>query len=104
MRAIPRAAGPLGLAAMQTRAARTGEALRPRRRVVVRLWVPLTPIFWLLSPVPLALAPLIYLAPARVRPADPFAAVLALGRLLTALGGAVVDVDTPDCLVQLRIL
>jgi len=76
----------------------------PRRRVTVRLWLPATALFWLLAPFPLFLAPLAYLAPARFRPANPYAAVLGVGRLLISLGGTVVDVDTPDALVRIRIL
>jgi len=78
-------------------------ARRPPRRTVVRLWLPLTPILWILSPFPLVLAPLGYLVPPRLRP-DPFFLVFALGELLLSLSGTIVDVDTPDCLVQIRIL
>jgi hypothetical protein len=109
MRSFPSAVRQFGMAA-------TGHALPPRarppayrygapprRRVVVRLWLPVTPLFWLLSPIPLALAPLAYLAPPKVRPANPYAAVLAIGRLLTSVGGTVVHVDTPDALVSIRL-
>jgi len=78
-------------------------ARRPPRRTVVRLWLPLTPILWVLSPFPLLLAPFGYLVPPRLRP-DPFFLVFALGELLLSLSGTLVDVDTPDCLVQIRIL
>lgn len=88
---------------------RTGELLPPAgarraRRVAIRLWLPLTPLLWLLSPLPLVLAPAAWLAPARVRPANPYLAAIALGRLLLSLSGTVVDVDTPDALVRIRIL
>jgi hypothetical protein len=87
---------------------RTGELLPPARthrarRTIVRLWLPLTPILWLLSPLPLIFAPLVWIAPAPVRPAHPYLAVLAIGRLLLSLSGTVVDVDTPDALVCIRI-
>jgi len=79
----------------------------PRRRTVVRLWLPLTPLFLLLSPFALLLAvlawPFLGFAPPAVR-ANPFTAVLVLGRLLLSLGGTVVEVDTPGALVRLRIL
>jgi hypothetical protein len=87
--------------ALQNQAPRTA-ACRPLRRTVVRLWLPLTPILWLLSPIPLVLAPLGYLVPPRLRP-DPFFLVFALGELLLSLRGTVVDVDTPDALVRIRI-
>jgi hypothetical protein len=94
---------------MMPSAVRTGELLppisaRPARRVAVRLWLPLTPLLWLLSPLPLVFAPLVWLAPARMRPAHPYLAVIVLGRLLLSLSGTVVDVDTPDALVRIRIV
>jgi hypothetical protein len=79
-----------------------GRAERPRR-VVVRFWLPVTALFWLLAPLPLLLAPLAYLAPAPFRPQNPYAAVLAVGRVLISLGGTVVDVDCPDALVRIRL-
>lgn len=111
---IPRAVARFGEAAIedqrpaprqQTRARRADLRIErpPARRVVVRLWLPATALFWLLSPFPLLLAPLAYLVPPSFRPANPYAAVLAVGRLLTAIGGTVVDVDTPDVLVRIRI-
>ncbi len=94
---------------MNTSAVHTGELLPParargHRRVVIRLWLPLTPLLWLLSPLPLACAPLAWLAPARMRPANPYLAILVLGRLLLSLSGTVVDVDTADALVRIRIV
>ena len=110
MTAYSRANGQL--AAMERHARRTRSAVspayqqwlqHPTHRTVVRLWAPVTAIFWILSPVPLLFAPLAYFAPAYYRPANPYAAVLAIGRLLISLGGTVVDVDTPDCLVRIRL-
>jgi len=109
MRSFPSAVRQFGMAAGEV-----APAPRPRprayrydaprrRRVVVRLWVPATPLFWLLSPIPLLLAPLAYLAPPKFRPANPYAAVLAIGRLLTSVGGTVVHVDTPDAFVSIRL-
>lgn len=78
------------------------EGALPRRRTVVRLWLPITWLFWLLSPIPLVLAPLGYLIPPRYRP-DPFFFVFSVGELLVSLSGTVVDVDTADALVRIRI-
>jgi len=110
MRSYPSAVRQFAMAAAEIRPATRhaqahayGRHAPPRRRVVVRLWLPITAIFWLLSPFPLLLAPLAYLAPPQFRPANPYAAVLAIGRLLTSLGGTVVHVDTPDALVSLRL-
>jgi hypothetical protein len=74
-----------------------------RRRTVVRLWLPLTPLFLLLAPFALLLAPFVYFAPPRVRPANPILGAVQFGRLLMSLGGTEVDVDTPDAKVHIRI-
>jgi hypothetical protein len=72
--------------------------------VRLRLWLPLTPLFWLLSPFALLLAPLLWVwLPASERPARPYAAAVALGGLLVALGGTVVDIDAPGARVLIRI-
>jgi hypothetical protein len=119
MTPTPRAVSHFGLAAMEARAARTRRVVAPAapaqpparlapqpqiqpRRVVVRLWLPLTPLFLLLAPFPLLFAPLGYFAP-RPYGERPFAAVLGVGALLLSLGGTVVDVDTPQALIRIRI-
>lgn len=104
MTAYPRAVRHFGLAAVQARATRTGDVLvaPPRRRVVVRLWLPTTALFLLLAPFALFIAPLAYLAPRPFR-IHPYAAAFALGRVLMSLGGTVVHVDTPEALVSLRL-
>ena len=113
----PRAVSRFGLAAMQSRAApvkpapaggevyplRTGMTAPPRRRTVVRLWLPLTPLFVLLAPFALLLALLGYLVPPRWRP-DPFFAAFAIGALLLALGGTDILIDTADAHVRIKIL
>jgi hypothetical protein len=114
----PRAIRHFSLANVEARAQRTARALTrhatpvrsrpdptpvaPKRRVVVRLWLPTTPIFLLLAPFALLLAPLIYFAPPPYGD-RPFATVLGVGALLLSLGGTVVDVDTPEALVRIRI-
>jgi hypothetical protein len=109
MRSFPSAVRQFGMAAGDGAAAPRPRARAyryhapPRRRVVVRLWVPATALFWLFSPIPLLLAPLAYLAPRQFRPANPYLAVLAIGRLLTSVGGTLVHVDTPDALVSIRL-
>jgi hypothetical protein len=112
----PRAIRHFSLANVEARAQRTARALAaaptptirpqpapPTKRVVVRLWLPTTPIFLLLAPFAFLLAPLIYgFTPPRYR-TPPFATAWGLGRILLSLGGAVVHVDTPDALVSIRI-
>ncbi len=74
----------------------------PARQIILRLWVPLTPILLLLAPFALLLIPVLYFAPRRWR-VDPFAAVLGLGGLLLSLSGTDVDVRTPEAIVRIRI-
>ena len=76
---------------------------RPVRRTVVRLWLPLTPLWIILSPFAILAAPLLLLLAPQTRGIRPFRAVFALGGLLFALSGTVVDVDTPDALVRLHL-
>ena len=117
----PRAIRHFSLASVEARAQRTARAMGPRslparprveplpepqppqRRVVVRLWLPMTFIFLILAPFAFLLAPLVYaFTPQRYR-TRPLATVLGLGRVLLALGGTVVHVDTPEALVSIRI-
>jgi len=106
-----------GLAALEARAVRTRRAVErmapsaalapvepkpPARRVVVRLWLPTTLLFLLLAPFALLLAPFLAFAP-RPYGERPFATVLGLGALLLSLGGTVVDVDTREALVRIRL-
>jgi hypothetical protein len=115
MTTAPRAVRHFGLAAMEARAQQTRRAVAPirplsptpveappARRFVLRLWLPLTPIFLLLAPFALVLAPLICLAP-QPYGRRPFATVLGVGAVLLSLGGTDVDVDTRDARVRIRI-
>lgn len=99
-----------------TRRARTPQILAPqilapqtlasqpsRRRVTVRLFLPLTPIALLLAPFALLLAMLCTPVWPLTR-VNPFAAALAVGRLLLALGGTEVRVDAPAAFVRIRIV
>lgn len=91
-------------AAMQARAARTrGVRVEGPRVTRVRLWLPLTPLFWLLSPFAVLLAPLLLLAPPLWR-TNPYRTVVAIGHVLTSMGGTLVDVDTPDARIRITIL
>ena len=114
----PRAIRHFSLANVEARAQRTARAMTrhatpvrarpdpapaaPKRRVVVRLWVPLTLIFLLLAPFALLLAPCLYFAPQPYR-TRPLATVLGVGRVLLSLGGTVVHVDTREALISIRI-
>ena len=72
------------------------------KRVLVRLWLPLTPLLLLLAPIPILLIPLLYLAPP-LRGMNCAAAVFRLGDALLALSGTDIHVDTSDALVRIRI-
>jgi hypothetical protein len=113
----PRAIGRMGAAVIEARAAERQEPAPQRpaqppaqlhvlppaqpRRAVVRLWLPATLIFLILSPFAFLLAPLLYCVPRYG--ARPFATVLGVGRVLLSLGGTDVDVETPDALVRIRL-
>jgi hypothetical protein len=73
----------------------------PEHRTVIRLWLPATLLFVLLAPFAILLAPLLYFVP-RVCP-RPFASVFAIGRVLLAVSGVDVDVDTPEARVRIRL-
>ena len=76
---------------------------RPHDRTVVRLWLPLTPLWIILAPFAILAAPLLLLVPQMRGLRRPFRAVFAIGQVLFAISGTVVDVDTPDALVRIHI-
>jgi len=118
----PRAIGRFGAAVMEARAAERREAGLPARpapppaqlhalppeprRTVVRLWLPATLLFLLLSPFALLLAliasPICLWVP-RAYGVRPIVSALSIGRLLLSVGGTDVDVETPDALVRIRL-
>lgn len=73
-----------------------------RRRTAIRLWLPLTPLWLLLSPFALVAAPLVALVP-EMRGVNPYRAAWAIGGVLLHLSGTVVEVDSPDAIVRIRI-
>ena len=77
-------------------------AAAPPKPVRLRLWLPLTPLFWLLSPLALLFAPFVWLATPKRHP-NPFAAALAMGGVLVSLGGTVIDIDAPGARLFIRI-
>lgn len=117
----PRAIGRFGEAILEARASQAASTPRPaparqrgavrpyhpagappQRRTVVRLWLPSTLLFLLLAPFALLLAPFLYWIPSPYC-ARPFATVWSVGAVLLSLSGTVVDVDTPDALVRIRL-
>jgi hypothetical protein len=89
--------------AMAQRRAALGAGHPARRQVSIGLWLPLTPLFLLLSPFPLIAAPLAKLDP-RLRRANPWRAVWVVGRLLLSLSGTRIAVDTPAVRIRIHIL
>src|SRR5690349_10469144 len=107
-----RAISRFGMAALEASGPRRGPPApapatppRSRPKTVIRLWAPLTLLFWLLAPFALLLAliaaPFMVAAPARYR-INPLAAAFGVGRLLLALGGTHVRVETRDALIRVR--
>jgi len=97
---------PREFAAMHERARRHRRRPEPRPAATgttrIRLWLPLTPLFWMLSPFAILFSPLICLAPP-LWGVNPYVAAVGLGRVLIALGGTDIDVDTPDARVRITI-
>jgi len=97
------------LAALQARAMRTARHQRRRAHVrsgerpVIRLWLPLTALFLILSPFAFLLLIVAVFVP-WPRGVSPLDAVLAVGRVLLSLEGTEVDVQAPDALVRLKIV
>ncbi len=74
-----------------------------RGPVVIRLWLPLTPLVTLLSPLAMLAAPLLDLHPAGRR-LRPIRAAWALGGLLLSLSGTRIEVDSPRASIRIHIL
>jgi uncharacterized protein YqgC (DUF456 family) len=72
----------------------------PRRNI--GLWIPVTPLAILLAPLALIAMPFAELAFARRR-YSPWRAMLAIGVLLTAMSGTVIEVETPRARIGIRI-
>ena len=88
---------------LTVRPRRGRDLARPRGRVAIRLWLPLTPLFVLLAPFALIAAPLIAAAVRPARGVAPLRAALALGGVLLALSGTVINVESRQALVRIRI-
>jgi len=73
------------------------------RRTTIRLWLPLTPLWIVLAPFALLLAPALAFVP-QTRGLPPFRTAFAVGAMLIALSGTVVDVTNPAALIRIRIL
>jgi hypothetical protein len=81
---------------------RAPTAVTPHNPVRLWLWLPLTPLFLLLAPFAMLVAPLVWLGLPQ-RPRNPFTAALAIGGVLLALSGTIVDIDAPGARLFIRI-
>ncbi len=84
-------------------ARRPAAAPEARRRMVIRLWLPLTLLWIILAPFALVAAPALTLAPA-TRRLPPLRAAWAVGRMLLAVSGTLIEIDAPPALVRIHIL
>jgi hypothetical protein len=75
----------------------------PRVRRPIRLWLPLTPFLILLSPLLLLALGIAVLLP-RPLGVNPAHVVLGVGRMLMALNGTQVEVESPSASVLIKIL
>ena len=99
-------AGALRSSSGRTLPDKTGAAYRSvrrdaRGRVVIRLWLPLTLLWIVLAPFALVAAPALMLAPGRP---SPYRTVWAVGRLLLALSGTLIDVESPAAVIRIHIV
>jgi len=102
--AAPKTRAVRRLEAMQARAERLRwrTVARPKRDRAIRLWIPVTPILLLFSPVILlAMGVAVFLPkPLGVNPA---VMVLGIGRFLASLNGTQVDVEQERRSIQIRL-
>ena len=69
----------------------------------IRLWAPISPLFLLAAPLPLACA-LVMTATPRGRALRPVRLAWGVGALLLSLSGTIVNVDAPGIRVRIHIL
>lgn len=73
-----------------------------RGPVTIRLWIPLTPLLGLLSPLVMLASPLARLG-RRTRHVPTVRAAWALGAVLMSLSGTSVNVETPRATIRIHI-
>ncbi|MCI3131905.1 hypothetical protein [Phenylobacterium aquaticum] len=102
--AIPKTRAVRRLEAMQTRAERLRwrTVARPKPDRAIRLWVPVTPILLLLSPLILLVLGVAVLLP-KPFGMHPATMILGVGRFLASLNGTQVDVERERRSIQIRL-
>lgn len=83
--------------------ARPQDSTRARRgRVTIRLWIPLTPLLALVSPLAMLASPFVRLG-RRTRHTPTIRAAWALAAVLMSLSGTAVHVETPRAAIRIYI-
>jgi hypothetical protein len=102
--AIPKTRAVRRLEAMQARAERLRwrTVARPRPDRAIRLWVPVTPILLLFSPLILLVLGIAVLLPKPLG-MHPATMILGVGRFLASLNGTQVDVERDRRSIQIRL-
>jgi len=93
---------PVNLTGMPRKTARIHRVREARGPVTIRLWIPLTPLLALLSPLVMLAAPFARLG-RRTRHVPTVRAAWALGAVLMSLSGTAVDVETPRATIRIHI-
>ncbi len=96
-------AGTLPSSSAGSRTPYRSAARKERGRFVIRLWLPLTLLWIILAPFALVAAPALALAPG-TRRLSPIRAALGAGRLLLALSGTLIEVDSPAAVIRIHIV
>lgn len=78
-------------------------SVQPERGRPIRLWLPVILVWLLLAPFALILAPFALIAAVVCR-FNPIAAIVAVWRILWALGGVRVEVESPRAHIFIRMI
>lgn len=100
--AVPRSRAPRRWEAMRARAERLRWRVVARPRRPIRLWVPVTPLVILFSPLILLFLGIAVLLP-RPFGVNPAEVVLGVGRFLASLNGTQADAEGEDRSVQIKL-
>ena len=73
-----------------------------RKRTVITLWLPLTPVWILLAPLALIAAPALALS-RQTRGLPPYRTAFAIGATMLSMSGTVIDITSQGAVVRLRI-
>ncbi|OIQ67203.1 hypothetical protein GALL_512220 [mine drainage metagenome] len=102
--AVPKTRAVRRLEAMQARAERLRwrTVARPRRDRSIRIWIPVTPILLLFSPLILLVLGIAVLLPRPIG-IHPASLILGIGRFLASLNGTQVDVEQERRSIKIKL-